>query len=184
MTNNDVTREIEFIFENLSNGENSIPSPFEALKISAVFPVTCLAFYAISLSYIVYSFVPPDDVWINPVIHYLGGLLAFGCFTLILSLAIVAMLYGPSMLFVSIPRDVRSKSILLNKLSGFYRRSCAVFITINGVYALFVGFYPNAFYVAPFVFLLSYLIMQGMISAELTRYGLSSVIRKLRSLIR
>jgi hypothetical protein len=27
MTNNDVTREIEFIFENLSNGENSIPSP-------------------------------------------------------------------------------------------------------------------------------------------------------------
>jgi hypothetical protein len=69
--------------------------PLEALKISAVFPVTCLAFYAISLSYIVYSFVPPDDVWINPVIHYLGGLLAFGCFTLILSLAIVAMLYGP-----------------------------------------------------------------------------------------
>jgi hypothetical protein len=182
MTNNDVKRDIELIFQNLSNGENSVPSPFEALKISAIFPITCLALYALSLSYIVHNFVPPDDIWVNPLIHYLGGMLAFGGFTLLLSLAFVAMLYTPSLIFVSIPCDIRSKSFLMKKLSRFYKTGCKLIIAINGAFALFAAIYPDAFYAAPFVFLLSYLIMQGMISSEITRYGLSSVIGKLRSL--
>lgn len=183
LTNIEVKKDLELIFSNLNNAENSVPSPIGAVKVSAVFPMLSLLCYALSLGYIVATFTPPDDVWVSPIIHYLGGILAFSGFTLILALAIVAMFYTPSLVFLSIPENIREKSILASKFAKTFKNLSIVFIAINAMFAVVCAFIPDAFYGAPVVLLMSYLIMQAMISSEMTRYGMSAAIEKLSKLV-
>lgn len=184
MMYNDVKKDVDFVFESLSSEERLVPSAFEAIKLSAIFPLSCLSFYALSLAYIIYSFVPPDDVWINPTFHYQGLLLAFGGFTLILSLAIMAMTYTPFLLLTSIPKEVRAKSLMVKRLSGLCKTVCIIAIVINALVALLSALNSQFFYAAPFVLLLSYLIMQAMVSSELTRYGIAGAMSKLTKLVK
>ena len=184
MMYNDIKKDADFIFESLASGERLIPSAFDVIKSSAVFPMSCLSFYALSLAYIIYSFVPPEDVWINPILHYQGLTLAFGGFTLILAIAIMAMLYTPFMLLISIPKEVRIKSLLIQRLTALFRKISEVAIVINGMLAIAAAFIPQLFYAAPFVLLISYLIMQASISSELTRYGIAGAMNKFAKIIK
>ena len=58
------------------------------------------------------------------------------------------------------------------------------FITCNLILAVLAIFYRDALYVAPFLLVVTFLITQGVVSAELTRYGLPSAITKLGKLVR
>lgn len=180
----DVKKDADFVFESLASGERLIPSAFDAIKLSAVFPLTCVSFYALSLAYIIYSFVPPDDVWINPTLHYQGGVLAFGGFTLILSFAIVAMMYPPFLLLTSIPKKVRVNSLLVKRLVCLYKAICKISIMFNGVFAVVAALNPQFFYAVPFVLIINYLIMQAIISSELTRYGIAGAMSKFSKLVK
>lgn len=184
MMYDDVKKDADFVFEKLASGKKLIPSAFDAIKLSAVFPLTCVSFYALSLAYIIYTFVPPDDVWINPTLHYQGELLAFGGFALILSIAIMAMMYTPFLLLTSIPKEVRVNSLLIKRLVFLYKTICKVSIIINAVFAVVAALNPQFFYAVPFVLLISYLIMQAIITSELTRYGVAGAMSKFTNLIK
>lgn len=184
MMYDDIKKDADFVFDSLASGKQSVPSVFDVIKLSAVYPLSCLSFYVLSLAYIIYSFVPPDDVWINPTLHYQGLILAFGGFTLILSIAIMAMSYTPFMLLASIPKEVRIKSYLVQKLTGLFKKICTASIVINGIFAVVAAFNPQLFYAAPFVLLISYLIMQAIISSELMRYGIAGAMSKFAQLIK
>lgn len=116
--------------------------------------------------------------------HYQGLTLAFGGFTLILAIAIMAMLYTPFMLLISIPKEVRIKSLLIQRLTALFRKISEVAIVINGMLAIAAAFIPQLFYAAPFVLLISYLIMQASISSELTRYGIAGAMSKFAKIIK
>lgn len=180
----DLKKDADFLFGKFASGENLVPSAFDAIKLSAIFPLSCLSLYALSLAHIIFSFVPPDDVWVNPIIHYQGLTLAFGGFTLLLSIAIIAMMYTPFMLLTSLPIQVRVQSILVQKLSRTYKNTCKVMIVANGLFAVSSALLPQLFYAAPFVLLISYLIMQAIISSELTRYGIAGAMSKFAKLVK
>lgn len=184
MMYDDIKKDANFLFENFASGERLVPSAFDAIKLSAIFPLSCLSMYALSLAYIIFSFVPPDDVWLNPTLHYQGLILAFGGFTLLLSIAIVAMMYTPFMLLTSIPVEVRIQSLLVKKLSLLYKTTCKIMILVNGIFAVLSALSPPLFYAAPFVLLISYLIMQAIISSELTRYGIAGAVSKFGRLVK
>ncbi|QAV47700.1 hypothetical protein [Pantoea agglomerans] len=184
MMYSDIKKDADYLLNSFASGEQQVPNALDAMKLSAAFPVTCLSLYALSFAYIIYSFVPPDDVWINPTLHYQGLTLAFGGFTLILSLAIMAMTYTPFLLLTAIPQTVRSKSLLVQKLSRTYKNTCIAAIFGNGIFALIAAWNPQLFYAAPFMLLISHLIMQAIISSELTRYGIAGAMSKFAKIIK
>jgi hypothetical protein len=184
MMYSDIKKDADYLLNSFASGEQQVPNALEAMKLSAAFPVTCLSLYALSFAYIIYSFVPPDDVWINPTLHYQGLTLAFGGFTLILSLAIMAMTYTPFLLLTAIPQKVRSKSLLVQKLSRTYKNTCIAAVFGNGLFALMTALNPQLFYAAPFVLLISHLIIQAIISSELTRYGIAGAMSKFAKIIK
>lgn len=183
LTQNDVKNDIDLIINNVNRGENLIPSTLNALKISSILPATCLALYALTLAYNVFTFTPPvDDAWINPVMHYLGGMLAFGAFTFLLSLGVVGGLYGPAMAYLALPLDVRKKSLILKELKGTFKRTGGMITVINLFYAVLCVFYPDAFYGAPVVFLLSFIALQLVMSTQISRYGLAGLMQNIAKL--
>ncbi len=180
----DLKKDADFLLESFSSGKKLVPSAFYAIKLSAIFPLSCLSFYALSLAYIILSFTPPDDAWMNPTLHYHGFTLAFGGFTFLLSIAIMAMMYTPFLLLTSLPTDVRMQSLLVQKLSRIYTNTCKIMILVNGLFAVLSALNPQLFYAAPFVLLISYLIMQAIISSELTRYGIAGAMSKFAKTIK
>ncbi|MGE9553659.1 hypothetical protein ACQPT2_21280 [Erwinia amylovora] len=184
LTQSEVRKDAELIFKSVQDDASHMPSALQALKISSLFPLACLASYALSMVWIVISFSPPDDMWINPIIHYLGGVLAFGAFTVILTLVLIATFYGPSLVYLAIPEKVRDSSAILLKIKRLSRNFGGVLTFVNFLYAVVCAFYPSAFYGAPFLLLMSYIVFQLVINAELVRYGIAPLMEKISSLLK
>lgn len=188
ITQNDVKNDINMLMQSMEDKDRPIVSPLHALKLAMLWPGICLVGYAIAVVMMLLNFTIPNDNslfnTVDPLFHYIGGNLAFSALTLVFGLGIGVGWYGPALIYLSIPKEVKAKSILINSLKKTASRMGVFFITCNLILAVLAIFYRDALYVAPFLLVVTFLITQGVVSAELTRYGLPSAITKLGKLVR
>lgn len=187
ITQNDVNNDLNMLTSELAGQNRQLVSPVAALKLSMAWPMVCVSAYAISLAVSVMLFKTPDDPFfsgLNPYFHYMGADLAAGAISLFFALAIGFGLYGPAMAYLSIPKEVRQKSLIISRLKKTAAKMAVITAGCNFVLAIISLFYSAAICAAPIMLLVTFLVMQGVMSAEITRYGMSTVIGKVSKLLK
>ncbi|MBD8108939.1 hypothetical protein [Erwinia persicina] len=181
----EVKNDVNMVLDRIEKGQWTLPSSTQALKSSALYPMSWLLFYSTALAWIVMSFTPPtDDPWINPLMHYLGLMLAFGVFTALLAVAITGVFYGQALVFFALKEPARKQSIVIRSLTLRFKRTGCFFTLVNFGYAIICIIDPNAFYGAPVMMLISLIVMQIIINCGVARYGIGPLMQKLSALVK
>lgn len=187
ITQNDVNNDLNMLAKSIEHTNRPLVSPLQALRISAIWPMICMAAYMIALAWIILTFKVPNDPFfdaVNPYLHYLGVNLAASLLSLIFAMGIMVGLYGPSLAYLSIPKDIRDKSLVIKRLKHVIKRLGIITIACNMLLAVFSLFYPIAICASPLMLVISFLVMQMIVSAEIARYGMSSVMGKLAGMMK
>jgi len=186
ITQNDAGNDIKMITDSLSDKNRPLVAPLAALKVAMLWPGLCLMGYLISLILVLVTYTPVFNSFGDPVSFgsdYGMGLAAFAL-TIAFALAIGAGMYGPALLYLTIPEDIRSKSLVISNMKMLVKKLGAFFIICNFMLAVAVYFYRDLMVASPLLLLFSFIIMQGILSAEMTRYGIAPLMKKMVSLAR
>ncbi|EGT5763994.1 hypothetical protein G9X52_01815 [Cronobacter sakazakii] len=186
ITVNDVNNDIKMLTDSLKDKQRPLVSPVKALWMSMRLPMACLLAYAVALCWILLTFEAPKDPFydsIDPYFHYLGANIAASAICLLFAFFIGFGLYGPSLAYLSIPEEIRAKSLILNRLRALVFKSGIAVFMFNAILAAVACVYPDAICASPVLFIISFIVMQSIISAEMTRYGVSSVMSKLTKMV-
>lgn len=187
ITRNDINQDISLLTNSLSDNELPLVSPGSALKLSMVFPFSFISIYTMAICWRWYFFVPKEDAfgYSRTFIESMSSELGFAAFGVLCALIIGASLYGPSLLYLSIPSHVREKSLVINKMKSLIRKMAAIVMLANLIIAVIgATWFAEVIAAAPFAIMLSFFLMQWVVSAEITRYGIGPVMKKLSSLVK
>lgn len=186
ITQNDVGNDIKLITDSLSDKNRPLVAPVAALKIAILWPGLCLLAYLSAFIWVIISYAPVYDAWGDPVSIFWDFSLGFASIgvTVAFGLAIGAGMYGPALFYLTIPEAVRNQSIIISNMKKLVQKLGLFFIFCNMSLAVVVCFYRGLIIASPFLLLFSFIIMQGIISAEMTRYGVAPLMKKMVSLAR
>jgi len=186
ITQNDVGNDIKMITNSLSAKNRPLVAPVAALKIAMLWPGLCLLGYLAALIWIVSTYVPGYDAYGDTVTIFreFGLGFAFLGGTFVLGLILGAGLYAPALFYLSIPESVRHNSVVIASLKKTAFRVGGSFIILNLSLAVAVCFFHELMVASPFLLMFSFIIMQGILSAEMTRYGVAPLMKKMVSLAR
>lgn len=186
ITQNDVGNDIKMITDSLSDKNRPLVAPVAALKIAMLWPGMCLLGYLAALIWIISTYEPRYDAYGDTVTIFreFGLGFAFSGGALVLALILGAGLYAPALFYLSIPQRVRHSSLIINRLKKTAYRVGGFFIALNLLLAMAACFYRELMVASPFLLMFSFIIMQGILSAEMTRYGVAPLMKKMVSLAR
>lgn len=186
ITQNDVGNDIKMITDSLSDKNRPLVAPVAALKIAMLWPGLCLLAYLTAFILVIISYPPVYDAWGDPVSifwDYSFGFAAMGL-TVAFGLAIGAGMYGPALFYLTIPDAVRNQSLIISSMKKLVKKVGLFFIFCNLALAVAACFYRELMAASPLLLLFSFIIMQGILSAEMTRYGIAPLMKKMVSLAR
>ncbi|EAY5808099.1 hypothetical protein AB0T78_003945 [Salmonella enterica] len=186
ITQTDVNNDIRMLAESIEDSKRPLISPLQALKLSMLLPLSCAAVYAIAVTWTIYSFVPHIDHFDNmtTLTGEYGGVLAASALALFFSLMIGISLYGPALVYLSLSKEVRDKSLIIGHFKKIIRKLTLLFLFCNITVAVVSLEVPWVLVLSPLAIFVPFLIMQGVISAEMARYGIGPVLGKLTKLAR
>lgn len=186
ITQNDVGNDIKMITDSLSDKNRPLVAPVAALKIAMLWPGLCLLGYVVAIIWITITYIPGNDAYGDPVSIIRGFSLgyAFTGVTIMFGLAIGAGMYGPALFYLTIPEAIRNQSFILKHMKNLAKKLGVFFILCNFSLALAACFYRELMVASPFLLMFSFIIMQGILSAEMTRYGIAPLMKKMVSLAR
>jgi len=186
ITQNDVGNDIKMITDSLSDKNRPLIAPVAALKIAMLWPGLCLLGYLSAFAWIISTYVPVYDVYGDPVSIFWDYSFGFASLsvTVIFGLAIGAGMYGPALFYLTIPETIRDQSLIISHMKKLAKKLGVFFILCNLALALAVCFYSELMVASPFLLMFSFIIMQGILSAEMTRYGIAPLMKKMVSLAR
>ncbi|WP_336803994.1 hypothetical protein [Erwinia aphidicola] len=187
LTREDIGQDLSLLKDSITNNELLLASPFAAIKLSSILPLFYMGIYGMAIYWRWCFYVPMDDAFGDTISfsNFMSSEIGFSAFGFVFTIAIAASLYGPALLYLSIPRHVREKSVVLKKMKSLIKRMAIIAVFINVVVAVIgATWIVEALSVAPFVMMLSFFVMQWIVSAELTRYGISPVMKKLSALVK
>ncbi|MBS0900048.1 MULTISPECIES: hypothetical protein [Pantoea] len=187
MTRIDISNDVNMLMQNLEDKNRPLVSPAAALKLSMTWPVACVMGYVLALLWMAYSFTPEQDLFGNNV--YFSDKMQFEMFatgiTVLSALGVGASLYNSALVYLSFDENTRNNSFIINrirKLTGLMGLGAVI---VNwGVALVGAVIEPKVIGISTLVFLLSILVIQMVISAELTRYGIAGAMSKLARLIK
>lgn len=186
ITQNDVGNDIKMITDSLSDNSRPLVSPVSALKMAMLWPGLCFLGYLAAIIWIVSTYTPGYDSYGDSISIFreFGLGFAFSGGTLVLALILGAGLYAPAVFYLSIPESVRNSSVVIVSLKKTAYRVGGCFISLNLLLAVAACFYRELMVASPFMLMFSFVIMQGILSAEMTRYGIAPLMKKMASLAR
>lgn len=184
VTQADVNKDLRMLIENLEDDNRPLVNPKNALKISMGWSLSCVLCYAIVIFVIALKFKPYIDHFGNEVsvLREYGFVFAFGTMSIVFALFIGAALYMPALAYLTLSKEVRDQSIIITRLKTLVIKLGRVFFLCNLGLAIVCLWIPEFLVAAPFVIMFSFLIIQGVVSAEATRYGLAPIIGRLTKL--
>lgn len=185
ITRNQINQDMNMLIGSLQDEDRPIVSPLAAMRLSITWPLLCIAAYSASVLWLALNYVPESDAFGNPLTFFshMGTELDFFAFSFIFGIAISTGLYVPSLVYLSIPASVRNQSIILLNLKRLVKRLAVASLIINMAVAVAACTYNEILIgAAPFVLILSFIVMQVVISAEVTRYGIGGMMKKLTTL--
>lgn len=186
ITQNDVGNDIKMITDSLSDKNRPLVAPLAALKIAMFWPGLCLLAYLSAFAWIIFTSVPVYTNHGDPVSifsDYSFGFASIGV-TVAFGLAIGAGMYGPALFYLTIPEAVRGQSLIIRNMKKLVKKVGAFFIICNLALAVAACFYRELMAASPLLLMFSFIIMQGILSAEMTRYGIAPLMKKMASLAR
>lgn len=188
ITRNDINNDMKILSDSISDMDRPLVSPGKALKLALFWPSICVLGYAVAIVWMIVTFTPMHDVFGNSIDMLsgrgLGGNLAVAAFGTIFAFGFGFGFYGPALMYLTIPEDVRTKSIIITRIKRIATKVWGFFLVCHFALALFSCFYRDAIYgMIPLVFL-SFFITQSIISAEIGRYGIAPAMEKMVSLAR
>jgi len=186
ITQNDVGNDIKMITDSLSDKNRPLVAPVAALKISMLWPGLCLLAYLSAFAWIIFTSVPVYSNHGDPVSifwDYSFGFASIGV-TIAFGLAIGAGMYGPALFYLTIPESIRNESLIISRMKNLAKKLGAFYIFCNFMLAVAACFYRELIAASPLLLMFSFIIMQGILSAEMTRYGVAPLMKKMVSLAR
>lgn len=184
ITQADVNNDIRMLAESIEDYNRPLISPLHALKLSMLLPLSCAAVYALAVMWTVYSFVPHIDHFDNmtTLTGEYGFILAASSLALVFSLFIGMALYGPALAYLSLSKEARAKSLIIGRLKKIVSKFAVFFFLCNTSVAVISVEAPWVLVLSPVAIMLPFLIMQTVVSAEMTRYGIGPILGKLKSI--
>ncbi len=181
ITQNDVKNDFHVLISSINDGDKTLVRRRDALKISMLWPVSSVVGYFISMVWLSMTYQPYVNHFDNIVTLFdeYKFALGFGAISFILALFIGFSLYVPALAYLSVGNEVRNKSLILNNLKCLVIKLGVITLLANISLAVVTVFIPYLLVVAPFMMMITFVIMQMIISAEIGRYGLGLVFSKL-----
>ncbi|EAW2151952.1 hypothetical protein R7652_004108 [Salmonella enterica] len=182
-----VNKDIQMILEHLSDNSKELVKPFAALQVAFFFPVMIIVGYLMALFYVKLTYSPYVDSFGNMVYfsNAMSAEVATSCFGGVFALIMGFALYGPSLAYLSVPEKVRIASFVISSLRNTCIKTVSIMVGINWIIAI-LGAMVNTIFLclAPAMILISIFVVQWVINSEITRYGFSVVLNKLKNLAR
>ncbi|EOW6430015.1 hypothetical protein ACOZVK_003791 [Cronobacter sakazakii] len=185
ITQDNVNDDIRMISDSLTANGKVLVRPIAALKVAFFLPMTILAGYLLAMSWLAMTYTPYTNAF-GDVITFgraMSAEIATVGFCTLFALFIGVALYGPSLAYLSVPEKTRIDSVVITSLRKTGMKLVTGILVINWTVALLACLVDSTFICAsPFILLLSVFLLQWVISAEVTRYGMSSLMTKLTKL--
>lgn len=184
VTQADINNDLHMLIQNMEDDSKPLVNPKNALKISMFWPLSCVLCYVVAMLFIALKFEPYIDHFDHKVtvLKEYGFVFMFGGMSILFALFIGAALYGPALAYLTLSKEVRDSSIIISRLKKLVIKSGRFFFFCNSALAVICLWLPELLVAAPFLMMFSFLIMQGIVSAEATRYGIAPIIGKLTKL--
>ena len=185
ITQADVNSDIRMLADSIEDGKRPLVNPLHALNLSMLWPFSCAAVYALAVFWTIYRFVPHIDHFDNmtTLTGEYGVVLAASAVVFLFSVFIGVGLYGPALAYLSLSKEAREKSLIIGRLKKIALKLGVFFFLCNSGVAVISIKIPEVLAISPVVLMISFLIMQGVIGAEVARYGISSIFGKLKKVL-
>ncbi len=172
LTHDDVKNDIRKVMDKLGNGSLKLANPLQAFKLSALYTLPCTVLYALTTLYI-YMVIS------NSATVIYGFLIMLLC-----SMLLTVIQYSNTLMYLSMPDDVRRESIVINKIKKTYLRVVSLTVIVN-IVATLVFFLTKQYLIAiPVCFIAGFVLNQVVLSAEISRYGIGVLIEKTSGLMK
>ena len=185
-SNGDAKKEIADIIAGIGSDERPVPSPKEAFKIVAIYPVMMVttvillwfAFYAVMV-------FTGDNEGQNLKFYFeaaqlvmgYGGWISVGV-TFVSAMIFILINYSTALIYLSIPEDVRNRSKIITSIKS---RVGNMSLTLWGGATLlsFVGMFSNWMILlaasVPVALFISIFVINGYLGIQSARYGLGTL---------
>jgi hypothetical protein len=187
MTRNDIINDVNMLMQNLEDINRPLVSPLNALKLSMAWPLACIAGYVVALLWMAINYVPKQDLFGHNISFWqdLNGPLIFTGGAILIAIGVGASLYNLALIYLSIDSTAREKSYVVYSTKKLIIRLGAVGILLNWSLAILgIVFEPSLINVGPLLFIFTTIVIQMVISAELTRYGIAGAMSKFARLVK
>lgn len=187
ITRNDINNDVNMLMQNLGDKNRPLASPFTALKLSMSWPLISVLGYVFAVLLMSMKFVPKQDLFGNEVglLQDLGGPMICTGVALLMAFCVGASLYNLALVYLSFDSTTREQSFVVGKMKKLLIRLGVVGIVLNWSLAMLGAFFePSLINGGPLLFIFTTIIIQMVISAELTRFGIAGVMSKFAKLIK
>ncbi len=187
MTRNDISNDVNMLVQNLEDKNRPLVSPAAALKLSMAWPIGCVSGYVLALLWMAYSFTPEQDLFGNNVSfsQKLDIEISFTAVIILMALGIGASLYNSALVYLSFDEETRNSSLVISRIKKLISRLATGTLVINFIIALMsVLLRPEFIVIGAFFFVASMIVIQMVVSAELTRYGIAGAMSKFAKLVK
>jgi hypothetical protein len=184
---NDVNNDIKMLSDSMADINSPLIPTGKVFRLAMLWPGLCISGYAIAVGLMVANFKAPSNQLYDvpdPLLHYLCTNLVAGALCALFAIFLGVGLYGPALMYLTIPEKVRNKSIIITMLRKKITRIGCFFLFCNLALAMVACFYRDVIYCAPVLMMMSFFIMQWIVSAELMRYGIAPFMKKMVAMSR
>jgi hypothetical protein len=183
LTFDKIDADISYLMDGVSTHNNHVPSPFTLLKLSMVVPFASVFFTLISMLTI-YVFYKGDDATFSGYFSYLlsdGWVVLVP--TIVIGMFFSFMAYNNLIMYMSVPKGLREKSIILKHLRIVVYRTAKIFMLLMLAAALVSGFYSRLAFAIPLLEVMTFFGVNIVVSAEINRLGAGIALEKISKLI-
>lgn len=187
MTRTDISNDVNMLLQNLEDKHRPLVSPIAALKLSMTWPIACVMGYVMALLWMAFNFTPDQDLFGNSVgfTQKLEGEISFTAFLIVMALGVGASLYNSALVYLSFDEGTRNSSLIINRIKRLISRLAIGALVLNWTFALMsVLFRPEFIMFGGAFFVASIIVIQIIVSSELTRYGIAGAMNKFARLVK
>lgn len=161
-----------------------IPSLFSLLRLSLFIPLLSAFFSLISILSI-YLFYKGSDSSFGGYFSYLlsdGWIVVIP--TVVIGLFFSFMTYNSLIMYMSVPKELRDKSVILGHLKKVACRTASAFLLLMLLTALLSGTYSRLAFAIPLLELVMFFAINLVVGSEINRLGAGLALEKISNLIK
>lgn len=184
LTTAQVEADVDLLMDCLGAKYREIPSAASLLKRSSALPLFAVVLSVLSNLVFYYSFYKEDAT----ISGFLSFFVSEGWYLIAITagigLFVFFMVYNNQLTYLSLPSNVRNKSLIVSHVSKIVRKSVVAFCSLMIVSSLLSGISVWFALAVPALLLALFVVTSILVSAEINRLGAGMALEKISSLIK